>query len=71
MSVFNPSTIIEQIKKVGNSNCRVVYSPGKNNERAIEIREGNEWKTIANGLTESMANDIIKQASSNNRLLLG
>lgn len=63
---------IQRIKAAGTNNVRVVPMTGQhciNGQFQIEVKENSGWVPIATGLYKSVAEDIIKQATS--KLILG
>jgi len=69
--MINLNEAIQRIKKAGSTNVRAVPMPGKNvnEDHQIEIKEGNTWLPIVDGIPRSAAMDIINQAT--NRTILG
>ena len=67
----NINSVVEEIKKVGQSNVRIVPMPGSTVDglQMIEVRSGSEWKCVAENVSRSIANDLVRQAS--NRVILG
>ncbi len=60
------------IKKAGSSNVRIVPINGQhpiNGLQAIEINENGSWTQIVSGISRSMVDGLIKQATD--KLLLG
>lgn len=60
--------IVERIKKAGINNTRISQDQSTGKAR-IEILTNSGWVTIRKDLTQSMAEDIVRQASS--RVILG
>lgn len=69
---LNMVETVNRIKKAGATNVRMTPMSGQSSIDGlyqIEIREGSTWSTIAEGLPQSTAGDLIKQATS--RVILG
>ena len=64
---ININEAVENIKKVGVSNTRII--PGTNGKCQIEINESGNWRTIVASVDKKMAESIVSQAS--NRTILG
>ena len=64
----NFKSAVEKIKKVGVMNTRISPSdiPGK---CVLEIKEGEEWKTILHPMKKTMLEDVVRQASD--KVILG
>jgi len=61
-----------RIRKVGAQGVRAVPMPNQNvhtGKYQIEIRDGDSWSVLVEGLPRSSADDLIKQAT--NRVILG
>ncbi len=70
--IANINEAVEKIKKIGASNARIVPMPNENavtGLHQIDIREGQSWVTVVSGITKSMGEDLVSQAT--NRTILG
>jgi len=68
--MINLQETIEKISRAGTSNVRVVSDSDNPGLRCtIECKKGGVWTPLLTGLTQAIADDIIKRAS--NRTLLG
>jgi len=71
MSV-NLTETMQRIKKAGAEKARAVPMEGQSavsGQYQIEIKEGDGWSTVASGLTKSLAEQVIAQAT--NRVICG
>lgn len=59
------NAIINQVKAAGNGNFRMI---SEDLTYSIQIKKDGSWKTIAQGLTQGLAEQILKEG--NNKLLL-
>lgn len=64
--MVNLKETIQKITLAGVNNARSVPD---GDSFKIEVKRGGVWQPIASGLTESIANDILKRAA--NRTILG
>ena len=68
--MINLQETIEKISRAGTSNVRIVSDDSNPGLRCtIEYKRGGVWTPLLAGLTQAIADDIIKRAS--NRTLLG
>ena len=58
---INPDAIVETVKRVGSTNTRV--STGTDGKSQIEINEGGNWRTIQTGISQRMAEDLVRRAT--------
>lgn len=68
----NINEAVQRIKRVGQDKVRAVPMPGQNVHSGmyqIEVLESGGWVAIAEGMAQSTAHDIIKQAA--NRVICG
>jgi len=69
---INLNETIQKIKKAGVNNVRAVPMAGQNvntGQYMIEIKEGNAWVPIVEGIPRVTADNIIQQAT--NRVICG
>jgi len=69
---LNMVETVNKIKKAGTTNVRTVPMPGQpvtGGMYQIEVKEGTAWSVIAEGLPQTTANDLIRQAT--NRVICG
>lgn len=69
---ININEAVQHIKRAGQNKVRAVPMPGQNAQDGmyqIEVLEGGGWVPIAEGMAQSTATDIIKQAA--NRVICG
>lgn len=63
---------VERIKRAGSTNVRAVPMPGQSATGGmykVEIMEGGGWVSVAEGLPQTTAQDLIRQAG--NRTICG
>lgn len=58
--------IINQVRAAGRGNSRMV---SEDHTYSIQIKKDGTWKTVIDGLTQGIAEQILKEG--NNKLLLG
>lgn len=66
MSV-NMVETVNKIKRAGDKNVRAVPMPGQpvtTGLYQIEVRDGSTWSVIAEGMPQTTATDLIRQATS-------
>jgi hypothetical protein len=64
---INMSETIHKIKRVGATNVRMIPMPGQNVNTGmyqVEIKEGSNWISVAEGMPKDTAASIIQQATS-------
>lgn len=69
---INLSETMVRIKQAGASNVRAIPMSGQNaisGTYQIEIKDESGWVAIAEGLTKTLADQVIKEAT--NRLICG
>ena len=70
--MINLNEAITTIKRVGVNNVRVIPMDGENainGKCQIEVKEASNWQTIVSGVSKSIAEGIVSQAT--NRVILG
>ena len=58
---INPDAITETIKRAGKINTRV--TPTADGKTQIEINEGGSWRVIQSGISQRIAENLVKQAT--------
>jgi hypothetical protein len=70
--MVNLNEAITSIRRVGVTNVRVLPMAGENaleGKFQIEIKDTGDWQTIVSGVSKSIAEGIVSQAT--NRVILG
>ena len=67
--MINLAKTIDRMTKAGRNNLRCVLASHSNDGYIIEINDGGVWSPIVKGITKSIAEDLLKQAS--NRVICG
>jgi hypothetical protein len=68
MGPLNLNEASSKIKQVGTNRVRVVPMPGENfksGKHQIEINEGNTWRPIVVGIDQTIANNLVINATNN------
>lgn len=65
----NVTEAVSRIKHAGASNARKVPDPNTKDGFRIEINENGQWVTVIAGVSDAIAEDVLRQAS--NRVILG
>lgn len=64
--MININEAVARIKKVGTLNTRIVPDSGTHR---IEVKEEGAWVTVASGLSQKLAEDLVSKAA--NKVILG